>query len=61
MDASVIVQTTSTNGTPKIATPNFSGAWLILAPINNPPALRPSHESCAGVVNFLSYKMKNYK
>ena len=55
MEASVIVQTTSTNGTPKMATPKSSGAWFMLAPISNPPALRPSQESCDGVVNFLSY------
>jgi hypothetical protein len=31
MEASIIVETTSTNGTPKIATLKSSGDWLIAA------------------------------
>ena len=45
MAPSIMVQTISTKGTPRTAHLNSSGAWLILAPIRSPPALRPSHES----------------
>ena len=52
MEESHIVAATSTNGTPRMAHLKISGAWLIVAPINNPPADRPSMDNCSEVVIF---------
>ena len=54
IDESTIVTATSTNGTPRMATLNNSGDWLIVAPISRPPADLPSMDNNSDVVSFFS-------